>query len=387
MTDKKQKDLDFLRSELDKLDESILDALTRRKNIVGEIFSQKIDGDTNIRDRNREEQVIGRILEMARKRGIDQYFVEQIFREIIHHSVRFQNHSLVDEQNKQTDVESIHVAYQGTDGAYSHMAALRHFEERYDQVHCLGFDTFKEAADAVEKGDFDYAILPVENTTAGSINDTYDILGEGDLDIVGEEVLRISHCLLALEKIPLSNIRRIISHPQALAQCTQFLSRLPRVKVESYLDTALAAKKVFEDEDLSQAAIASSQAADIYGLKIIERDIANQKGNYTRFVVVAREPVSIDLQIPCKTSLMLSTGHEKGDLLRCLNVLGNHDINMTKLESRPILGKPWKYLFYLDIEGNIRDPEVEKALDELKEEAASLKILGCYPRQVTPYQE
>jgi chorismate mutase/prephenate dehydratase len=199
---------------------------------------------------------------------------------------------------------------------------------------------------------------------------------------VGEEAIRIIHCLLALEDIPVDRIRRIMSHPQAIAQCSNFLATLHDCKVESYIDTAMSAKKVLEDGDLSQAAIAGSYAANIYGLKILKRDLANQSENFTRFVVVGPQSVEVDPQIPCKTSLLMVTTHEQGALVGCLNIIADHDIDMTKLESRPKPNQPWKYQFYLDIEGNIANPEVNLALQELEQKASSLKVLGCYPAQV-----
>lgn len=325
---------------------------------------------------------MNRINDLAREAGLDRYFAEQLFRDIIRHSVRYQTHTLVDHQNERTAQETVSVAYQGTEGAFSHQAAFRHFEERYEQVDCYGYDTFQQAAEAVEKKEVDYAILPIENTTAGSINATYDILGEGNLHIVGEEALRIIHCLLAIEDVPLERIRRIMSHPQALAQCSRFLSTMHRCKVESYLDTAMSAKKVVEDGDLSQAAIAGSYAAQLYGLQILKRDIANQSENFTRFVIVSREPIHCDPQIPSKTSLVMVTTHDKGALINCLNVLGEHDIRMTKLESRPKPNEPWKYMFYLDIEGNVDNPDTNTALKEMSKRASSLKVLGSYPAQV-----
>ncbi|MDZ7682381.1 MAG: prephenate dehydratase [Fodinibius sp.] len=288
----------------------------------------------------------------------------------------------VDYQNAQKNSDTVEVSYQGTDGAFSHQAAYRHFQERYSDVHCFGYDTFRQAAKAVEEKQVDYAILPIENTTAGSINETYDILRDENLHIVGEEAIRIIHCLLALEQIPTDRIRRILSHPQAIAQCSNYLARLHDCKVESYIDTAMSAKKVLEDGDLSQAAIAGSYAADIYGLEILERDLANQPENFTRFVVVSRDPVEVDPQIPCKTSLLMVTSHDKGALIKCLNVIDDHDIRMTKLESRPKPNEPWKYQFYLDIEGNMANPDTRLAIEELEQEASSLKVLGCYPAQV-----
>lgn len=376
------KKLKKIRDRLDQIDKSIIEALAKRQEVIQQVLSLKIEEKGEIRDYNREEELLKRIGELARERGLDRYFAEELYREIIHHSVRSQTHSLVDHQNKKMQMDSVSVAYQGTEGAFSQQAAFRHFEERYATVESYGYDTFKQAADSVMNGEHDYAILPIENTTAGSINETYDILGEDNLQIVGEEVIRVVHCLLVLEEISADRIRRILTHPQAIAQCSNFLAKLHRCKVESYIDTAMAAKKVVEDGDLSQAAIAGSHAADLYGLTILKRDIANQKENYTRFVVVAPEPVRIDRQIPCKTSMLLVTAHEKGALIDSLRVLGDRGINMTKLESRPRPNEPWKYQFYLDIEGNVEDREISEALDTLKSKASSLIILGCYPSQM-----
>jgi len=376
------KTLEEIRKLLDKTDKKILETLAERQKLVQEVSNLKIDNTAAIRDEDREEELLHRITELARDAGLDRYFAEQIFRDIIDHSVRFQKQSLIDHHNIKEGQESVSVAYQGTDGAFSHQAAYRHFEERFNEVECIGYDTFEEAARVVEQNKADYAILPIENTTAGSINQTYDILGEGRLHIVGEEAIRIIHCLLAVEEVSLDRIKRIISHPQALAQCSHFLSKLHRCRVESYLDTAMSAKKILEDKDLSQAAIAGSYAAQLYGLKILKRDIANQTENFTRFVIVSRKEITVDHQIPCKTSLLMTTAHEKGSLISCLKVLEEHGINMVKLESRPKPNQPWKYLFYLDIEANIDHPDTEQALFDLRKKSDSLKVLGCYPAQV-----
>lgn len=374
--------LDSIRKLLDQTDKKIIDALAQRQELVREISSLKLDEDRQIRDRDREQELFDKVAKLAREAGLDRYFAKQLFEEIINHSVRFQTHNLVDHQNAREDSSSVHVAYQGTDGAFSHQAAFQHFDQRYDDVQSVGYDTFRQAAEAVEKKDVDYAILPIENTTAGSINETYDILRDRDLHIVGEEALRIIHCLLSLEDVPVDRIRRIMSHPQAIAQCSNYLAQLHDCKVESYIDTAMSAKKVLDDGDLSQAAIAGSYAAEIYDLSILKRDLANQPENFTRFVVVSRDPVEVDEQIPCKTSLLMVTSHDRGALVKCLKVIDDHNILMTKLESRPKPNEPWKYQFYLDIEGNIAHPDTRVALEELAQEASALKVLGCYPAQV-----
>lgn len=373
--------LDSIRKKLDDIDRTILKALAQRQGLVKEVSELKLKNAKGIRDLEREEQLLNRIRDLAHEVGLDRYYAEHLFREIITNSVRFQTHSLVDHQNEKTGGDLIRVSYQGTDGAYSHLAASRHFSERYAKVDAIGYDTFQQAAQALMEKKVDYAILPIENTTAGSINDTYDIVGNENVHIVGEEILKVVHCLMSVEPVELSKIRRILSHPQAIAQCTSFLSRLPRCKVESYLDTAMSAKKILEDGDISQAAIAGAHAADLYGLHVIESDIANQRENYTRFVVAAREPVKVDTQIPAKTSLMMVTSNEEGSLIECLNILHDHKINMAKLESRPRMNEPFRYSFYLDIHGNIEDPEISAGLVELEAKAEELKILGCYPKQ------
>jgi 3-deoxy-7-phosphoheptulonate synthase len=237
--------------------------------------------------------------------------------------------------------------------------------------------------EAVKSGAAQYGMLPVENTSAGSSNEAYDLLARMNLPVVGEEILSVDHCLVALEEVPVSHIRRVFSHPQALAQCSNFLSGLHHCAIESCTDTALAVKKIQNEGDNTQAAIASEEAASLNGLVVIRRNIANLKENYTRFLVVARESVQYDLGIACKTSLIFGTRDEKGALLKCLNVLVTHAINLTKLESRPRPNVPWEYMFYLDFEGNTSDAKVKAALQELKVNTSYMKVLGSYPARTT----
>jgi chorismate mutase/prephenate dehydratase len=198
---------------------------------------------------------------------------------------------------------------------------------------------------------------------------------------VGEEILRIEHCLLAVEDTPLVNIRRILSHPQALAQCMKFISQLPNCQALPYIDTAMAVKQVKAEQDVTLAAIASEEAGRLYGLKVLRRNVEDQQNNYTRFLVVAKKASPVDVRIPCKTSLVIATAHEEGALLKALSLLHDYKINLTKLESRPIPGMPFQYLFYLDFEGNLADERVSQAIEKLRTITTSLKVLGCYPSQ------
>jgi chorismate mutase / prephenate dehydratase len=269
------------------------------------------------------------------------------------------------------------VAYQGTDGAYSQSAAENHFG--VEAITCKGFDTFRAMLEAVEQGHADYGMQPIENTTAGSINDAYDLLARMPLHVVGEEVLRVEHCLLALPEAELGDLRRVYSHPQALAQCSDFLATLPNCNVLAFTDTAMSVKKVRDEGDRSQAAVGSERAGALYGLRILKRDIANQKDNFTRFLVVAKAPAHYPSEVACKTSLIFTTRHEKGALVRCLNILADHDLNLTKIESRPRPGTPWEYIFYVDIEGSADSAQVTQALAQMQAHTTFFKPLGSYP--------
>ncbi|MBW7905942.1 MAG: 3-deoxy-7-phosphoheptulonate synthase [Phycisphaerae bacterium] len=375
--------LEELRGRLDAIDARIIEALAARQALVSGIGELKLDEPLALRDRAREQDLLARLAAQARAVGLDGYFVTRVFREILDHSLRAQQEGLVRRHNPDRKRSEIVVAYQGGEGAYSHLAATKHFAAHDAAVSCRALATFADVLEAVRDGTADYGMLPIENTTAGSINEAYDLLARMDLALVGEEVLRIEHCLVALEPVPLCNIRRIYSHPQALAQCSEFLRTLSDCHIESFPNTALAAEKVRDERDLSQAAIASQDAAGRYGLHVVRRDIANQRENYTRFVVVAASPLKYDLRIPCKTSLIFATKHEEGALLACLNILAAQHLSLTKLESRPRPNNPWEYLFYVDFEGNLAEPRVQQALRELAGKTSVLKVLGSYPSRTS----
>ena len=329
----------------------------------------------------REEDLLTRLVAEARAAGLDAHYVARLFREIIDHSVRQQQEAFVAQANAVPQMPV--VVFLGEEGSYSHQAASRHFETHGGPVSLRGGASFEQLLVAVRDGAADFALLPIENTTAGSINEAYDLLARMDLALVGEEVQKVEHCLLALEDVPLSCIKRIYSNSKAIDQCTGVLGTLKHCHIESVVDTAGAARRVRDDQDLSQAAIASEEAARIYGLKVLKRDIANQKENFTRFVVVARKPLEIDPRIPAKTSILFGTRHEEGALMRCLNIFANQHINLTKLESRPRPHTPWEYQFYVDFEGNLAEPRVQQALQALAGDTNYLKVFGSYPARTT----
>jgi chorismate mutase / prephenate dehydratase len=375
-------DLDGIRQSLDSLDREIVAALARRDDFVRQVADLKRGGALNtVRDAQREEALLERVARMAGEKGLSADYVTRLYRDILDHSVRRQDLLLA---GADTDIEQRTVAYQGTQGSYSHVAANRHFASHAGRFSFAGMANFRQVVDEVVSGRAQFGCLPIENTTAGSINDTYDLLAAHDLAVVGEEILRIEHCVLALDKIDLSRIRRVYSQAPALAQCSDFLYGLDHCQAVSWTDTALSAEKVARDQDLSQAAIASEEAGRLYGLTVIARDIANNHDNYTRWAVVTTQQVEYDLRTPCKTSLVIATKDEHGALLECLKVLSAHGLNLTKLESRPRPGVVWEYLFYLDFEGNLAQPEVQSALAALKPHVSYLKPLGSYPKRQRP---
>ncbi len=369
--------LQSARARLDNLDQDFIQALAERQKIIAEIAALKADPSLPLQDTARESELLARVAKLAETEGLDGYFVQSLYRRILDHSVRFQ----VARQGA-SESGPILLAHLGSDGSYSHAAARAHFAGSPRELRTFGYTSFSRALDALRRDEAEFAILPIENSVVGSITETYDLLSKADLHLAGEEILRIEHCLLALEQVPFGLIRRIGSHPQALAQCSTFLGELEDCRMEIEEDTATAARLVAESGDLSRGAIASEESATRYGLQVLKKNIANQKDVFTRFVVIAKKPRPADLRLPHKTSLLLTVAHAHGALARALDTLAQNGVNLTKLESRPSLERPWQYLFYMDFEGGPHEAHVAKALEELKPHVEAIRILGVYPRSV-----
>ncbi|MEN8164925.1 MAG: prephenate dehydratase [Acidobacteriota bacterium] len=378
------KDLENLRLALDTVDRRIIESLHERQRTVAEIARVKQDGLSFLRDHERESALLEHIEAWAREFNLDPFRTREIFREIIAMSLKAQEEALLGRERAERSVESSHrVAYQGTDGSYSQLAAKKYFAHRAEKMEFIGYPSFSKALDSTEIGEAGYVLLPIENTTAGSINQTYELLRKTDLRIVGEEILHIRHCLAALEGASQQSIRRVLSHPQALAQCSRFLGAQHDLEVISFRDTAAAAREVRDSEDPTQAAIASEAAAEFYGLTVIARDIADQSENWTRFVIVSAAEMIPDPRIPSKISLVYSTPHREGALADTLRILSDHGLNLSKLESRPMPGRPWEYLFYVDVEGSLATEPAALGIAELRRECPYLKVLGSYPARTT----
>ncbi len=370
-------DLDSLRRELDAVDRGLVDLIARRLELVAQVGAAKARTDTPVRDPDRERAVLDGVEAVAEQRGVSGELVRRVFREIIGHAVDRQVAGLTP-----TSAEPLVVAFQGVENAYSHLAARKHLGGRGQAGRFEGYVTFADVISALVHGRCDLAVLPIENTTAGSINQVYDLLQRSAVHVVGEETWRVDHCLAAVADVPLSSLTRVLSHPQGLEQCATFLRSLPSAVPVTVFDTAEAMRLVAEQRDPGWAGIGSPEAAEAQGLVVLRRGLADQRENWTRFLVLAHEPAPVPARVPSKTSLVLVTRHEEGALLRCLEVLSRSGHSLTKLESRPRPGSPFEYLFFLDFEGNVADPGTRAVVDELRAACLALKVLGSYPAKV-----
>ncbi len=264
------------------------------------------------------------------------------------------------------------VAFQGEAGAYSEQAVFEYLGD----VETRPCESFDAVYLAVHAGECDAALIPIENSLAGSIHQNYDLLLRYQLPIVGEYFLRVRHCLIALPDVKKSEIKKAISHPQALGQCDAYL-RKHGIKAEQVHDTAGSVRMLKESGARDTAAIASRRAAEIHGMMILEEGIEDDPENFTRFLAIAREAVTP--RDEAKTSIVFTLKNEPGALFKALSVFALRDLDLTKIESRPLQGRPWEYLFYIDFIGSIQDARAAKALDHLGEYAPMLRVLGSYP--------
>jgi len=270
--------------------------------------------------------------------------------------------------------EWIRVAFQGEHGAYSEAAAVAFFGEGTFPVPCESFD---KVFTQVEVGESDYGVVPIENSLAGSIHRNYDLLLRHELFIVGEINLRIAHHLIALPGVKLEDVRRIYSHPQALAQCERSLAALGDVEKVPTYDTAGSVRMLKDGGIYDGAAIASRRAAEFYGMNILASDFEDNTQNYTRFLIL--HPEEVLPQGPARTSIIFSVENEPGILFKCLSVFALRDIDLTKIESRPLQGRPWEYFFYLDFAGSMQEERCRNAINHLREITVFFRNLGSYP--------
>ena len=373
-------DLLECRNKLDVIDKQIVKLFEERMDICGKVAETKIASGNAVYDAEREKQKLDAVSAMADSE-FNQVAVRELFSQMMSISRKYQYSILAEhgralklgfERLDKRPMDGVRVVHQGVEGAYSHAAALQYFGENASIYHVAHFE---DAMKEVQLGNADYAVMPIENSSAGAVIDMYDLLTRYDNYIVAETFLPVEHALLGVPGAKLSDIKTVFSHPQALMQCSQFLNDngFKQISVEN---TAVAAKRVVEEGDKTQAAVASEIAGKLYGLELLKPAIQNNQGNTTRFIILANRKVY--QKNAGKISLCFELPHTSGSLYNMLgNFIFNH-VNMMMIESRPIPGRNWEYRFFVDIEGNLQDAGVKNALRGIGAEALNFKILGNY---------
>ena len=375
------RELADIRAELDVIDKKITELFEERLELVTQVAEYKIANGKPVLDRKREAEKLARLSALAGSE-FSKIGVRELFEQIMAISRKRQYQLLTDsgqgedtgfEVKDSIDFSHARVVYQGVEGAYSQMAMNAFFGEHTDSFHV---ETWRNAMEALKNGDADFAVLPIENSSAGIVSENYDLLVEYDNYIVGEQTIKVDHALLGLPEAEISDITCVYSHPQALMQCVDFLDEHRDWERISLKNTAMSAKKVVEDGRKNQAAIANPLTAEIYGLKVLKRSINYSSENSTRFIIVSGKKMC--KRDAGKISICFEIPHESGSLYHMLSHIIYNNLNMNKIESRPIKDKSFEYRFFVDFEGNLKDGAVQNALTGLAEEAGKLRILGNY---------
>ncbi len=374
-------DLQECRDRIDEIDSEIIRLFEQRMKVCEDVAEYKINTGKKVLDPQRERSKI----ETLRKKAHGEFNAlgaQELFQQIMAIS-RKRQYQLLTEHGVEEDEElemvdalllkDVTVVFQGVEGAYSYAAMREYFQDDIKSYHVK---TWRDAMEEVSGGKADYAVLPIENSTAGIVADIYDLLTEYQLSIVGEQIIRVEHVLLGLPDAEIEQITQVCSHPQGLAQCGKFLENHPQWKRKEVENTAGAAKRVREEGNPSQAAIASIHAGELYGLKVLARNICYNDKNVTRFIIVSKKPVYV--KDARKVSICFELPHESGTLYNMLSHIIYNGLNMSRIESRPIPGKTWEYRFFVDFEGNLKDSAVKNALRGIKAEANRMRVLGNY---------
>ena len=373
--------LQELREQLDDIDSQIVDLYQKRMQVCGKVGEYKVATGKQVFDKQREKEklasVTAQVTDEFHKKGLT-----ELFEQLMSMSRKLQYQLLTKRGAmgrlpfigvEALDMEEARIVFQGTEGAYSQAAMKKYFG---DDVNGFRVQTFRDAMEAIEEGYADFAVLPIENSSAGAVNEVYDLLMEFENYIVGEVFLPINHTLAVIPGTQIHEIERVYSHPQALMQSAKFLDEHREWEQISVVNTAIAAKKVLDENDKRQAAVCSAYAAELYGLEILQEKINHNANNATRFIIVTNQ--KIFLKNATKISICFEAAHESGSLYHLLSHFIYNDLNMIKIESRPIEGRNWEYCFFVDFEGNMADGAVKNAIRGLREESRSLKILGNY---------
>ena len=373
-------DLLKLRGQLDGIDARIVELYEKRMDLCRQVAEYKIANGRKVFDKVREEEKL-RTVKALTHNDFNSQGVEELFEQIMSMSRKLQYRILTEHGSSgrlpfigvdSLDTGTARVVFQGAQGAYSQAAMVQYFGEQVKSFHV---DTFRDAMRAIDEGSADFAVLPIENSTAGIVSEIYDLLVEFENYIVGEQIIKIEHCLMAVPGTALEDIRTVYSHPQSLMQSARFLNSFGWQQI-SMQNNAFAARKVAQDKDKHSAAVAGEYAAELYGLEVLKKGVNQSSTNSTRFIIVTNQ--RIFLKSAKKVSICFEVPHESGSLYHMLSHFIYNNLNMNKIESRPIEGRNWEYRFFIDFDGNLSDSAVKNALRGLREEARNMRILGNY---------
>lgn len=374
------KDLKKIREEIDEIDSQIVSLYEERMQRTTEVAEYKISVGKPVLDRQREKEKLHKVKGQAKEDN--RFGVGELFEQIMAMSRKRQYQLLRQYGQVQElgfeEVEELpfytrRIVYQGTEGAYSQLAMKAYFGDDTEGYHV---ETWRDAMEAIQRGEADYAVLPIENSSAGIVGENFDLMLEYDNYIVAEKTIKIEHALLGLPEAELSDIRTVYSHPQALMQSVDFLNEHKEWERVPVKNTAVAAKQVVGEQKKEQAAIASEVTVGIYGLKVLKKHINYSEENSTRFIIVGGR--KLRLKGADKVSICFEVSHESGSLYRMLSHFMFNNLNMVKIESRPIKDKSFEYRFFVDLEGDLGEDAMQNALKGLLEEALYVKVLGNY---------
>lgn len=374
-------ELNILRKKIDKIDKKLLPLFIKRMGYSAKVAEYKSKCGMPVLDTNRERSILDSRAKMAGSENEDA--VRRFFSAIMAIS-RSKQHKILNDTSCSENTlakfdfselkDSPTVAYQGIAGAYSEAALMKMFGEDCERINC---QTFDDVFRAVERGDADYGVLPLENSHTGSISDVYDLLAENDFYIIGETYVPVEHCLVALDGAEISSIKTVYSHEQGFLQCRDFFKAYPDIEFHPYYNTAISAKLVADSGDKTVAAIASKRTADLYGLTVLAENINKSNVNTTRFAAVSKRGI---INERCsKISVMFKLANESGSLSGVLTDFADNGLNLVKLESRPRHDKNFEYIFFVDLEGNLLDDHVRHAIERISDHTPYLRLFGNYP--------
>lgn len=373
-------DLLELRDRIDQIDRQIVALYESRMDICAQVAEYKIETGKKVFDKKREEEKIRKAKALTHN-AFNERGIEELFEQIMSVSRKLQYQMLAEKGCigrlpfigvDRLETQKARVVFQGAEGAYSQAAMAQYFG---DEINSFHVDTFRDAMSAIDEGSADFAVLPIENSTAGIVSEIYDLLVEFENYIIGEQIIKIEHCILGLPGTDPDKVRTVYSHPQSLMQSGKFLSTVDWQQI-SMQNNAFAAQKVAQDKDKTQVAIASEYAAKIYGLEVLKKGVNQSDTNSTRFIIVTNQKVF--RKDASKISICFEVPHQSGSLYHMLSHFIYNNLNMCKIESRPIEDRNWEYRFFVDFEGNLADSAVKNALRGLRDETRNMKILGNY---------